>query len=135
MMGSLVETALFDQWLHLPDVRLHYLGSCEIDLVHFDPQLRPLWGVEVKWSDRFEEDPTQLGSVLSFCKQHAPCEVMVTTRTKTSTKTVGNITINFKPASLYSFLVGYNLTQTGSWQALRTMMAQEARQEQDAVAR
>jgi uncharacterized protein len=123
--GSVVETAVFAQWLHMPNVRMNYLGSCEVDLVQFNHRLQPLGGVEVKWSDRFEEDPARLGSLLVFCNQHTNCQVVVTTRTKASKKAIGNNTIDFMPASLYSFLVGYNSIRESA-KASRTIMAQES---------
>jgi predicted AAA+ superfamily ATPase len=132
-MGSLVETAVFAQWLYWPEVRLNYLGSCEVDLVQFDHLHKPLWGVEVKWSDRYEEDPARLGSLLRFCNEQAQCKIVVTTRTKSSTKTAGNITLDFVPASLYSFLVGYNRFQCGGGQGRRPIRAHESRHEGEVI--
>jgi hypothetical protein len=70
---------------------------------------KPLWAVEVKWSDRFCDNPSELRSVLSFCRANHLGHVLVTSRTKTSTVTEDSIRINFEPASLYCYTVGYNL--------------------------
>lgn len=112
-IGNLVETAVFAQWLHSPDTRLHYArwNDGEVDIVSVLSNMKPDWAVEVKWSDSFEESPRRLKSVLQFCSEHRQCRISVTTRTRSSVKTVDGITIEFRPASLYCFMLGYNLTR------------------------
>jgi predicted AAA+ superfamily ATPase len=111
LIGNLVETAIFAQWFHSPDTRLHYArwNDGEVDIVSVQSDMRPDWAVEVKWSDAFEENPKKLKSLFQFCAEHHDCSVAVTTRTKSSIKKVDGITLNFRPASLYCFLLGYNL--------------------------
>ena len=110
-MGSLVETAIFAQWFHSPSIRLHYArwNDGEVDIVSLQNNMKPNWVVEVKWSDAYEEDPRKLKSLLHFCGDHEGCYASVTSRTKSSVKEVNGITIEFCPASLYCFLLGYNL--------------------------
>jgi predicted AAA+ superfamily ATPase len=110
-MGNLVETAIFAQWFHSPDTRLHYArwNDGEVDIISLRDNMKPSWAVEVKWSDAYEEDPRKLKSLLQFCGDHKNCSVAVTSRTKSSIKEVNGITIAFRPASLYCFLLGYNL--------------------------
>jgi predicted AAA+ superfamily ATPase len=111
LIGNLVETAIFAQWFHSPDTRLHYArwSDGEVDIVSVQSDMKPDWAVEVKWSDLFEENPRKLKSLLQFCADHHDCSVAVTTRTKSSIKEVDGVTIEFQPASLYCFLLGYNL--------------------------
>jgi len=111
LMGNMVETAVFAQWFHAPDVRLHYArwSDGEVDIVNLQDNMHPNWAVEVKWSDAFEENPKRLKSLLQFGTEHPDCGIAATTRTKSSMKEVDGITINFQPASLYCFLLGYNL--------------------------
>jgi uncharacterized protein len=111
LIGNLVETAVFAQWFHSPNTRLHYArwSDGEVDIVSVHGDMKPDWAVEVKWSDSFEENPGKLRSLLQFCADHHDCKVSVTTRTKSSVKKVDGITIAFRPASLYCFLLGYNL--------------------------
>ena len=110
-MGNLVETAVFSQWFHSLYTELHYArwDRGEVDIVHLDPKQRPLWGIEVKWSDRFVEKPHDLKSLKSFGKKHPECQFMVTTRTKQASRNIDGRDINFVPASLYCYLLGYNI--------------------------
>lgn len=111
LIGNLVETAVFAQWCHSPDTRLHYArwSDGEVNIVSVRSDMKPGWAVEVKWSDSFEENPRKLKSLLQFCADHRDCYIAVTTRTKSSVKKIDGITIEFQPASLYCFLLGYNL--------------------------
>ncbi|MEN6406004.1 MAG: ATP-binding protein [Thermoguttaceae bacterium] len=111
LIGNLVETAVFAQWFHSPNTHLHYArwNDGEVDIVSLRGNMTPDWAVEVKWSDLFEENPKKLKSLLYFCADHHDCKVMVTSQTKESVKTVDGVTITFQPASLYCFLLGYNL--------------------------
>jgi hypothetical protein len=111
LMGNLVETAIFAQWFHAPDTRLHYArwSDGEVDIVSVQSDMQPVWAVEVKWSDLFEENPRKLKSLLQFCADHRNCSAAVTTRTKDSVKTIDGVTIRFQPASVHCFGLGYNL--------------------------
>jgi predicted AAA+ superfamily ATPase len=111
-IGNLVETAVFAQWFHNPGFHLYYARwhDGEVDIVQLDGSANPLWAVEVKWSDRFEEDPKSLKSLLEFCGDHKHCsQPLVTTRTKSSEQIVDHLRIEFLPASLYCITLGYNL--------------------------
>ena len=110
-MGDLVETAVFAQWFHSLNESLHYARwkNGEVDIVKLDQTEKPLWIVEVKWSDRYEENPNDLKSLKSFCMKHPDCFAKVTTRTKRSTKSLGEMEIDFMPASLYCYILGSNI--------------------------
>lgn len=111
-MGCLVETAVFAQWFHSIYAELYYAHwkDGEVDIVYLDPAgLKPSWAVEVKWSDRFEENPTQLRSLFALLDRHPSCKVRVTTRTRQSSKTVRGRDIGFMPASLYCYVLGHNI--------------------------
>lgn len=110
-MGSLVETAVFAQWFHSHFTDLYYARwkGGEVDIVSLHGDLKPAWAIEVKWSDRYEERPTELTSLLSFCKRHSECSALVTTRTRQSNKTVKGVDIEFCPTSLYCYLLGHNI--------------------------
>jgi len=109
-VASLAETSIFSQWFH-SDQPIYYARwhDGEIDLVYLAPKQKVDWAVEVKWSDRFYDHPEELKSVLSFCHENHLRRVVVTSKTKTSTSEVEGIRIDFTPASLYCFTVGYNL--------------------------
>ena len=122
-MGALAETAIYCQWFHDTEFlsHLHYArwAKGEIDIVCMEPgSQKPLWCVEVKWSDRAANDSKLLRHVIAFAKEHElpghpPDEVacMVTTRTLHERKTVDGIQIELVPTSLYAYILGRNLLQ------------------------
>lgn len=110
-VGPLAETAIFAQWFHLPDARLHYARwqSGEVDIVWVGPNLKPAWAVEVKWTDRYVDNPEELHSLLTFCRTNRVAEASVTTRTLTATRSVRGVELRFKPASVYCYALGQNI--------------------------
>jgi predicted AAA+ superfamily ATPase len=115
-MGLLTETGIFSQWFH-SRVMLHYArwnadsGDGEVDMVRLNAQLKPIWAVEVKWSDRYVDNPGDLRSLIAFCRTNGITAVSVTSKSRAATRVISGITINFMPASLYCFTVGYNLVR------------------------
>jgi len=111
-MGDLTETAVFSQWFHDGNVtsKLHYArwNGGEVDIISPDA----FWIIEVKWSDRFFENPNELKSLLEFVKDKPKFkerEILVTTKTARGSKTVGDVTFIFRPSSEYCYTVGKNL--------------------------
>jgi uncharacterized protein len=107
-MGSLVETAIFSQWLHAEEA-LYYARwrGGEVDLVQLDLSGGVAWLAEVKWSDRIVDRPRELGGLVDFAKKRAPGNVpVVTTRTRHEVREIDGLTVSFEPASLYSYEVG-----------------------------
>lgn len=106
----LVETAIFSQWFHSKS-SLHYArwNDGEVDLVMLDPQNAPLWAVEAKWTDRYCERPKELESLIQFCLANEVRDPLVTSKTKATYCDVQGISVQFEPASLYCYMVGYNL--------------------------
>lgn len=108
-VGSLVETAIYAQWFHRSTSFIHYARwqNGEVDLVGLDKQyLKPVWAVEIKWSDKYHKEPKKLKSLLKFCKGNNIKSAVVTTKTISDIKIVNDIEIRFIPASLYCFTVG-----------------------------
>jgi predicted helicase len=110
-MGALVETAVFSQWFHSMYAELHYSRwqNGEVDIVNLNNLQKPTWAVEVKWSDQFEENPSKLDSLKEFCTRNPTCSIKVTTRTKHSVKELYGTSIHFMPASIYCFILGFNI--------------------------
>lgn len=114
-MGALAETAVFAQWFHdYKDFDLRYArwDDGEVDIVYLDPHSQePSWLVEVKWSDASFDRPARLTSLIDFIRHHGDSieEVSVTTRTKSGTRRVGGVDIDFVPAALYCYAVGRNV--------------------------
>ena len=119
-IGHLAETAIFAQWFH-SETPLHYARwkGGEIDIVNIEPGGKNNWAVEVKWSDRFYDRPSDLKNVFQFCHANNLREIAVTTLTKTGRITADNINIDFVPASLYCYEVGYNLLRGKKHSALQ----------------
>lgn len=109
-VASLAETSIFSQWFH-SDIPLYYARwhDGEVDIVHLDRKQKVAWAVEVKWSDRYCDNPYELKSLLSFCQANGLKRVLVTSKTKELSCEVGGIQIEFLPASIYCLVVGYNL--------------------------
>lgn len=107
---ALAETAIFSQWFH-SDSPLYYARwqGGEVDIVRLGDEQKPAWAVEVKWSDRYCEKPSELKSLISFCNANGLKDVVVTSKTQTVTCKVEGIPIPFIPASVYCYSVGYNI--------------------------
>jgi len=111
-MGNIVETAIFAQWFH-SDVRLHYArwNRGEVDIVHLGPKQKAAWALEAKWSDRYYSRPAELSSLVKFCHSQNLSRAMVTSKTHQGVRTVDSVSLDFLPASLYCYMLGYNLVQ------------------------
>lgn len=113
-MGALVETAIFSQWIHAEE-RLFYARwrRGEVDIINLSADQEVLWAVEAKWSDRYFDRPEELQALLMFCQTKNLNRALVTTKTMSGPKTIGDITFDFRPASLYCFGLGFNIL---SWE-------------------
>jgi len=109
-MGSLVETGIYAQWFH-SDEELHYARwkGGEVDIVQMSQTGQADWAVEVKWSDRALDHPSELAALRTFCRWNRLEEAGVTTRTARATQQIDGTTIDFMPASEYCYLLGRNL--------------------------
>ncbi len=111
-MGHLAETGIFAQWFHSPQ-QLHYArwDDGEVDIVCLENTTQiPDWAIEVKWSDLPLDDARLLENVIAFHhKSKLKRKVVVTTRTKSGTKTKDGVTIEFVPAAVYCYTVGDNI--------------------------
>jgi hypothetical protein len=108
---SLAETAVFSQWFHWQSPRLHYArwDKGEVDIVCLGGDQRAAWAVEVKWTDRYFDRPSDLSALIGFCIDNKLPGATVTTISKTGKKSVRGITLDFVPAALYCYTVGLNL--------------------------
>ncbi|MYF97020.1 MAG: ATP-binding protein [Holophagales bacterium] len=111
-MGAMVETAVFAQWFH-SNARLNYARwsgrrGGEVDIVHLDPQQRPDWCLDVKWSDRPASKPQELTSLIAFSNRHPNARVLVTSKTKDREHCdwPGAGSLNIGPAAHYCHAVG-----------------------------
>jgi predicted AAA+ superfamily ATPase len=114
-MGALTETAIYSQWQHNQQIELYYArwSSGEIDIVHMNGgDQYPLWAVEVKWSDRPYKMRGELDNCVDFVARnpHIKQPIMITSRTVLDEDVIyKNVHFEFKPASLYAYLLGSNI--------------------------
>lgn len=112
-MGNMVETAVLSQWMHREKLDLTYARwkegriEGEVDLVLVDDKkYKPLWGVEIKWSNRYFEKPNELKSLIQFCKSNSFQNALVTSIDQIGVKEIDNLKFSFLPASIYSYNIG-----------------------------
>lgn len=115
MFGSMVETAIFAQWLQRDYANLYYanwkdgrkLG--EVDMVGLDmARQKPNWCVEIKWSDRYVNKSSELKSLLSFLEKNKLSSSIVTSISAYMTKEQEGKMLYFMPSALYAYQIGYN---------------------------
>lgn len=112
-MGDLVETGAYSQWFHTHvDALIRYArwDGGEVDVVNVDSAERKArWAAEVKWSDRYVEQPGELISLITFCKSNKIATALVTSKTRFAERKVDGVRLQFVPASVYCYTVGYNI--------------------------
>ena len=112
-MGNMVETAVLSQWMHREKLDLTYArwkegrNEGEVDLVLVDDKkYKPLWGVEIKWSNRYFDKPNELKSLIHFCKSNQFKNALVTSIDQLGIKQIEGLLFSFIPASIYSYNIG-----------------------------
>jgi uncharacterized protein len=119
--GNMVETAIFSQWMHRENLDLKYArwkmgrSEGEVNIVLLDNKLfKPQWCVEIKWSNRYDEKPQELSSLIYFCKQNNFKATLVTTIDIAENKTIDDINITYVPAAVYAYNIGVNTIEIKS---------------------
>ena len=112
-MGNMVETAVLSQWMHREKLDLTYArwkegrSEGEVDLVLVDDKkYKPVWGVEIKWSNRYFDKPNELKSLIQFCNTNNFETALVTTIDLQGVKKSDKINLTFLPASVYTYNIG-----------------------------
>ncbi len=112
-MGNMVETAVLSQWMHREKLDLTYArwkegrNEGEVDLVLLDDKkYKPVWGVEIKWSNRYFDKPNELKSLINFCKNNQFEQALVTSIDQLGLKQVNEVKLSFVPSSLYCYNIG-----------------------------
>ncbi|MBX3281419.1 MAG: ATP-binding protein [Acidobacteria bacterium] len=111
VMGNLVETTIFAQWMHREGFTPYYARwrMGEVDMVGLDRRhQRSAWALEIKWSDRYFKKPGDLKGLLHFCRKNELNSALATTISKEGTANVSNIELIFVPSSIYAYIVGKN---------------------------
>lgn len=112
-MGYMVETAVLSQWMHREKLDLTYArwkegrNEGEVDLVLVDrKKYKPVWSVEIKWSNRYFYKPQELKSLIKFCSSNNLQKAWVTSIDQTGVKKIDNLQFSFLPASVYCYNIG-----------------------------
>ena len=112
MIGNMVETAIYAQWMHRDWFTPWYArwqNGGEVDMVCLsDSKFEVQWALEVKWSNRYFEKPRDLKSLMKFSSENDLSNVLVTSIDKEGTQEVDGINLHFFPASTYAYTVGKN---------------------------
>ncbi|MGD2035177.1 MAG: ATP-binding protein [Bacteroidales bacterium] len=110
-LGNMIETAIFSQWMHRDWFTPRYArwNKGEVDMVSLSERnSKPLWALEIKWSNRFFDKPNELKSLVRFCKENNLNSAIVTTIDREGIRITDDIEIQFLPASAYAYTVGIN---------------------------
>jgi len=112
-MGNLVETAVLSQWMHREKLDLKYArwkdgrSEGEVDLVLLDDKkFKPVWGVEIKWSNRYFEKVQELKSLIQFCKANQFTNALVTSLDQSGVREIESLRFTFLPAAVYTYNIG-----------------------------
>ncbi|MEI6888218.1 MAG: ATP-binding protein [Bacteroidales bacterium] len=114
-VGNMVETAIFAQWFHrdwfTPWYARWSVGRFqgEVDMVGLDDKkMKPLWALEIKWSNRYYEKPGELKSLLQFCQKNELTSALVTSIDKEGLVSHNGIDLSFYPSAMYAYVIGAN---------------------------
>ena len=108
---NMVETAIFSQWGHNTGFTPYYARwkNGEVDIVSLsNEKQKPLWAVEIKWSNRFVKSLQKLSNLKSFCLKNKLDRTLVTTLDIEEIKEDDGLTYDFTPSSIYCYTVGRN---------------------------
>ncbi len=111
MIGNMVETAIYAQWMHRDWFTPWYARwqNGEVDMVCLSElNFEPLWALEVKWSNRYFNKPRDLKSLLKFGLENELSNVLVTSIDKEGSLEIEGINFHFFPSSTYAYTVGRN---------------------------
>jgi len=109
VIGNMVETAIYSQWFHRHWHTPYYARwkSGEVDIVGLtSDKLKPSWAVEIKWTNRYYENPDELKSLSSFLVKNKLKRAIVTTIDVTNEIELKDFTLDYIPSSLYCYTIG-----------------------------
>ena len=120
----MVETAIYDQWILGDKTNFYYANwsngrdKGEVDIVWVEAATQKAFSLaEIKWSDKFFEDPGQLKSLRKFLAANAGIrKIIVTTKSKRGSATIDGNTFLFIPSALYAYWVSrYLFEYKSNW--------------------
>ena len=113
LLGAMVETALFAQWVQGEKSSYYYASwnkgreKGEVDLVWVDLATQLAYSAaEIKWSDRYYERPSELVSLQKYLAQNSSIKkVIVTSKSKRGIVQSDAGRLIFVPAAIYAYWV------------------------------
>ncbi len=111
MLGNMIETAVYSQWMHREWLTVYYARwqKGEVDMVKLeDNGFQPQWALEIKWSNQYFEKPGDLKSLIQYLNDNELNTAMVTTIDKSGIKNIHDKKLIFVPAAVYAYTVGRN---------------------------
>jgi predicted AAA+ superfamily ATPase len=116
LMGAMVETAIYAQWLQRDWFEPWYARwtkgrfQGEVDMVGLSPgSFKPIWALEIKWSNRYYDNPGELKSIMRFCEKNNLNSALITTIDISGSKNMKELKLHFLPSALYAYTVGRNI--------------------------
>lgn len=109
VMGNMVETAIYSQWFHRFWHTPYYARwrDGEVDLVGLsNKNLKPAWAVEIKWTNRFYERPSELKSLISFLEANQLKRAVITTIDVSGEREAKELKFKYVPSALYCYTIG-----------------------------
>lgn len=115
-IGNMVETAVLAQWIPRLGSNISYANwregrnvKGEVDIVGINPAKQaPDWAVEIKWTDRYYKDPSELTSLRSYMTTNHMTQALVTTMTESGLQSLPWGNLQFMPTACYAYIVGKN---------------------------
>ncbi len=113
LIGALVETAIFAQWVQSDKSGYYYANwsvgkeKGEVDLVWLDLATQAAYSAaEIKWSDRYFDNPLELKSLEKFLTQNkSVAKVIVTSKSKRGVKECPFGKLLFIPSAIYAYWI------------------------------
>ncbi len=109
VIGNMVETAIYSQWFHRYWHTPFYARwrNGEVDIVGLTSNdLKPAWAVEIKWSNRYFDNPGELKSLSNFLIKNKLKRAIITTIDVTNEIKFENYSYDYMPSSLYCYTIG-----------------------------
>lgn len=134
VLGRLAETAVFSHLFHiLQGFEAPYYARWkggEVDLVDMGTAgiIKPRGAIEIKWSDRAFEAPSEIRGLLDFARRNGiegEGNVMCLTKSKSGCKSFGGGVVTFVPVSLFCLEMG-EVLNTDEFKQSITVLKEEA---------
>lgn len=111
LLGNLVETAIYAQWMHRDWFKPYYARwkNGEVDMVGLsETTLKPKWALEIKWSNRYFDKPNDLKSLTKFCVENSLDYPLITTINREGIKEHNGLHFQYLSSASYAYTVGRN---------------------------